>query len=906
MIPDGVFQLQLLATKYQAPNDPPVLVQRPLLRERLDQFLSTSHVLVRAPAGYGKSTLLADWYRRGQHEVEERVWISLDADDEDPALFWAYFMGAFKDAGSSVGDLAFSLLHGSEPVPLQTILATLVNDLVASGINRTVILDDAHLIEDESTLSGLLFLLERLPDTVRLIMGTRSEPSLPLARLRLSGKLRDIDAKDLAFELDEAESYLDAFAGFGLREGPDSRASSSDSDFRALIARKTEGWIAGLQMAALTFRYGSTDVQRYEAFSGSSRQIYDFLLEEVLERQPPETRDFLLATSVLPVLSGALCDRVMDGSGSADLLESLHRANMFVISLDEEQRRYRYHHLFAEVLRARLKRQKPVLLPALHRRAASWFQEAGDLVHAIPHALEADDVQMAADLVECFWRETDRRYQPRTWLDKAQRLPESVFADRPVLNLGMGWAMLDTGKIDRGEHFLDRVDELRDHPAPRVSDLDTYATLEAFLATGRAFIAQARSDWEATKHYAERALELLPEHESGYRGFPLVILALARMRNGDLNGSFRYFIQASDQFEHAGDRLFHHASLVVHGRIRRMQGLLADARILLEDALSVMRARFGEQGPQIVRALLALARVAADEGEADEARSILTQVKDVIGDDADLQRRALIVEAEVLELEGQYEQALATLAQADEHPASDLIPDPTPIPLLRARLHARSSDNRRVEALLRDVSDAIQNNGNVPWTDQASRRLLVQLRLDSENAGTQSLMTAAQCRQEAEKAERDGRLIDQVEWLLLAASILGQGSDEELARLEASRAIEIAHRHHLVRCCVTAPHRPDLVRELVGEIDDEFSRRVLYLMGVSMEDSQDSGPESLTDRESEVLELIAEGLKNQDIADRLFISLATVKRHIANVYAKMEVGSRTEAVRAARLKGWIR
>lgn len=905
MIPAGVFELQLLVTKYQAPIDPPVLVEREPLRERLDTYLSTSHVLVRAPAGYGKSTLLADWYRRGRHRVEERVWISLDAEDDDPALFWAYFMGAFKDAGSSVGDLAFSLLHGSEPVPLPTILATFVNDLVASGIQRTVILDDLHLIEDESTLTGLLFLLERLPDTIRLILGSRSEPSLPLAKLRLSGRLQDVHAEDLAFDVEEAESYLEAFSGSRPVIGSEPKASHGQSDIRTLIARKTEGWIAGLQMAALTFRYGSADAQRYEAFSGSSRQIYDFLLEEVLDQQPPETRDFLLATSILPFLSGALCDRLMDGSGSAELLESLHRANMFVVSLDEEQQRYRYHHLFAEVLQARLKRQKPVLLPALHRRAASWFEDEGDLVHAIPHALEADDAQLAADLVECFWRETDRRFQARTWLDKAERLPESVFTDRPVLNLGMGWALLDIGKIDRAERFLDRVDELRDHPAPRVKDQDTYAALEAFLASARGFIAQVRGDWEATKHHAERALALLPEHEVAYRGIPLVILALARMRNGDLSGSFRYFLQASDQFEQAGDRLFHHASLVMHGDIRRMQGLLADARVLLEGALPILKGGFGDQGPQVVRARLALARVAVEEGDTEEARSILTHLSSMTGQDPDVLRQILTVDAAIQELEGNPEQALATLATAEEHPSNDRIPDPTPVPFLRARLLARCGDTRRAEALLRDVSDAMQNNGTVPWTDQAAHRLLAQLKLASGNAGNTSIVSVAQCRQEAEKAEKDGRMIDRVEWLLLAASLLGQASDEDGAREKACRAIETAREHHLVRCCATTQHRPDLVRELIGEIDDGFSRRVHYLMGVSVADMQKSGTEALTDREAEILGLIAEGLKNQEIADRLFISVATVKRHIANVYAKMEVRNRTEAVREARLKGWI-
>ena len=905
MVPGGVAQLQLLATKYHVQGDPLVMIPRPHLRSRLDVSLSTSHVLVRAPAGYGKSTLLADWYRKGAHPVKDRVWISLDPEDQARSQFWAYFMGAFRDEDSTVGDLAFSLLHGSEPVPLQTILASFVNDLVAARIERTVILDDLHLVENEETLAGLLFLIERLPESVRLILGTRSEPAIPLARMRSSGKLRDLGVGDLEFDKAEAESYLEEFLRFQQGARGARREVTLNPDVVNVLSRQTEGWIAGLQMAALSVQTGEGNSGTIDGFSGSTREVYDFLLEEVLEQQSPETREFLLATSILPFLSGPLCDSVTGGSGSADLLESLHRANLFVVPLDDVAHRYRYHHLFSEVLQARLQRQLPGLQPAFHRRAASWFSDQGDLARAIPHALESGDVQLSADLVELFWRETDRRFQPRIWLDKARQLPGFVFEDRPVLNLGMGWALLDTSEIDDGERYLDQARSLLDHPSPKVSDQETFESLEAFLSAAYAFVGQARGDWEATKRHAERALELLPDHESAYRGIPLVILGLARLRTGQLEQAFPYFSDAADQFQRAGDTLFHHASLYMRGEIRLMQGYLAEARVHLESACSVIEA--GSSGPsyRLTQTQLALVQAVLEEGDAEGARARLIPIMEREVKAPDLKRRLLVLEAGILEMEGHPAKSLEVLVRADQYPPSPRTPEPVSVSLLRARLLAKRGDYRQAAALVADHGADNEPEKPADWTLHGAMRLLMHLDLESGIGLNERDAISTRCAQEADDAEKDGRLIDVVEWLLLATAVLSKSSRTE-AEQHARRAIRLATKHHMVRCCATTIHDSDVFREVLAEADDEFSRRVLYFLGASVQETDASGPDALSERETEILGLIVDGLKNQEIADRLFISVATVKRHIANVYGKMGVRNRTAAIKEARMKGWLR
>ena len=379
----------LVETKFFHPRPRQGLVPRP----RLDQVLGTRRTrltLVSAPAGFGKTTLLASWLAEAtDSEVGTRriAWVSLDEADTGAAAFWSYVLTALDRAAPGAGAEALDLLGAGQPV--ETVLATVLNELSVLPDDVDLVLDDYHLAESPEVQPGVAFLLEHLPPQVHLVISTRADPALPLARLRARGELTEVRAADLRFTRDEAAAYLADATGLEL----------DAHDVEALEAR-TEGWIASLQLAAISLRDRDDPSRFIAGFAGDDRYVVDYLVEEVLDRQPEDVRDFLLGTAILERLTGPLCDAVTETSGGGQMLESLERRNLFVVPLDDQRRWYRYHHLFADVLQAHLLGEHPDRVAGLHRRASTWFQDADEPLDAVRHALAAGDVARAADLVE--------------------------------------------------------------------------------------------------------------------------------------------------------------------------------------------------------------------------------------------------------------------------------------------------------------------------------------------------------------------------------------------------------------------------------------------------------------------------------------------------------------------------
>jgi LuxR family maltose regulon positive regulatory protein len=352
----------LITTKLRPPRTRPNLVARPRLREALDLGEGCPLTLVSAPAGFGKTTLLAEWLEE-RSEVEAVAWVSLEASDNDPARFLAYLVGGLREVGGGIREGVLSSLNSPEPPLMEVVVGVLVNDLAEAGRGLTVVLDDYHEIHSESVHEAVSLLLEHLPENVRLVIASRTDPPLPLPRLRARGQMAELRAADLRFTPEEASAFLGDAMGLAL----------SAEDVAALEGI-TEGWIAALQLAALSMQ-DREDVSGFVgSFSGSNRHVLDFLAEEVLERRPEEVREFLLATSVLERMSAPLCDTLTGRSGGQEMLKSLERKNLFVVALDNERRWYRYHHLFADFLRGRLKREDPGLVGELHLRTSAWYE----------------------------------------------------------------------------------------------------------------------------------------------------------------------------------------------------------------------------------------------------------------------------------------------------------------------------------------------------------------------------------------------------------------------------------------------------------------------------------------------------------------------------------------------------
>ena len=382
----------LLQTKLFVPRSRRGLVPRPRLTERLDRGAASKLMLVSAPAGFGKTTLLAEWLAAGPARPTKEpsaAWLSLDRGDNDPATFWTYVIAALQTVAPGVGADTLTLLQEPQPAPIESVLTTLLNDLGAIASDIVLVLDDYHVIDARDVQDGMAFLLDHLPPQLHLVIASRADPALPLARLRARGELVEVRAAELRFTPDEAAAYLNEMMGLAL----------TAQDVAALEGR-TEGWIAALQLAALSIQ-GRDDVAGFIAgFAGDDRYIVDYLAEEVLQRLPEHVQDFLLQTSILDRLSGPLCDAVTGQGGGKAMLEALERGNLFLVPLDDRRRWYRYHHLFAEVLQARLLDEQHHHVPDLHRRASAWYEQNGEQSEAIRHALAAEDFERAADLVE--------------------------------------------------------------------------------------------------------------------------------------------------------------------------------------------------------------------------------------------------------------------------------------------------------------------------------------------------------------------------------------------------------------------------------------------------------------------------------------------------------------------------
>src|SRR4051794_8043929 len=379
----------LLETKLYLPTPRPGMVPRGRLAERLKAGSSSTLVLVSAPAGFGKTTLLAEWLAAGLATDDGvAAWVSLDAGDNVPATFWTYVVSALRKVCPSVGATALELLAAPQPPPVETVLTTVINDL--GGLNHDVVLvlDDYHVVEAVEIHGGIAYLFDHRPPQLHTVIAGRADPPLPLARLRARGELVEVRAADLRFTAEETSAYLNNAMGLDI-----------DAGGVTALEERTEGWIAALKLAALSMQGRDDQAGFISGFTGDDRYVVDYLVEEVLQRQPDDIRDFLLRTAVLDRLHGALCDAVTGHPGGRALLQRLDRSNLFLVPLDDRREWYRYHHLFADVLHARLLDEQPLLVPDLHRRASHWHADRGDSASAIGHALAAGEPDLAADLI---------------------------------------------------------------------------------------------------------------------------------------------------------------------------------------------------------------------------------------------------------------------------------------------------------------------------------------------------------------------------------------------------------------------------------------------------------------------------------------------------------------------------
>ena len=662
----------LLQTKLYIPPTRANMVVRPRLLKKLNEGLQQGKLtLASASAGFGKTTTITAWLAQLDRPVG---WVSLDEDDSDPQQFFSYVAAAtrpFPDISPTLPTLLQS------PQPAKTLAAALVNDLAALATSCLLVLDDYHLVESAEIDRALAFLLDHMPPNLHLVITSRSDPGFPLSRLRARHQLTELRADDLRFTQEEAAQFLQQSMNITL----------SPEQITALENR-TEGWVAGLQMAALSMQNREDVTNFIDNFTGSHRFIMDYLLEEVLHQQSVEVQKFLLETAVLSQLCADLCDAVRQlPSTSQQILEQLETDNIFLIPLDNERRWYRYHHLFADLLRQRLQQQHSDAIAELNGRASQWYENNGQEIKAIQHALAANDAARVADLLELAWPTFDGTFQTAAWLNWANTLPDELVRDRPVLGVAYAWAFLNDGDMEAADAHLCAVEECLQQPSPQIVVVDDaqFQTLPASIASARAYLSQALGDIPDSVRHARRALDLLPADDHLRRGPAVSLLALAHWANGELAAAHDAMGAAMTGFEKAGNLYFAISGAYVLADLRITQGRLGDAVQTYEYFLRLAAVGDGEELPGAVHLYLGLAELSHQRGQPQEAATYLQRGQEISErSKRPLRwRRAL---ARIKASQGDYTAALALLDEVDQLYYQSPLPDDRPIAADRARV----------------------------------------------------------------------------------------------------------------------------------------------------------------------------------------------------------------------------
>jgi LuxR family transcriptional regulator, maltose regulon positive regulatory protein len=876
------FQMPILTTKLAMPSARPNMVVRPRLTARLAKSGQHRLTVVIAPAGWGKSSLVSQWCRQTE-EARRVAWVSLDTGDNDPIRFLLYLIAALNAVAPGVGEGASNLLQTPQNPSLDSALTILLNDLHALEQTVTLVLDDYHAIEAQAVHDALIFLVEHLPPTLRLVIATRVDPPLPLSRLRVRGQLVELRAADLRFIREEIEAFLNQVMGLTL----------SGDDCARLEAR-TEGWIAGLQLAALSLQSAADSSAFLDSFTGSNRYIIDYLLEEVLAHQPETVQTFLLQTSLLDRFCGPLCEAVTEQTGGQAQLERLEAANLFLIPLDEERRWYRYHHLFADALRARLDRQA-VNVAELHRRAADWL-ERNDLSHeAVTHALRGQHWEMAADLIEKHGDEAWRRGEQHTLGQWLQALPEATLHSRPVLLVFQARAYLYHLNLDAAEPLIQKLTETLDTRKGQA--------IQGRVCTLQAHLARLRGQSEGSLQFALRALEFLPAEEAFWRAATHLSLGAHHYHSGSIEAAETEFRACLEDAITAGDTHMALLSLYACGVIREHQGECEAAVVQYQCALDYANALRIPQAVATALSYAGLGRIAYERNDLTTARLmaeatleqrnhvyvipgyvLLVQLNQVAGN----QKALLAALNDLMELARRSGlasfQSLADATHILFHPdrgnrmAAWLATYPGKIITMPAPLLTHEED------VFIELTQA--------------RLLLAQGKAEEVSSRLESLLARFL------KQGRHGSAVEVRALLAVAYQRLGS-LDRALAILQP--ALELAAKEGYFRVFLEAVQGivPVLRHAVAKGIALEHINGLLQAFGSASSTQTTSGETfasvaMLSERELEVLRLVAAGLSNPQIAEQLFLSVGTVKRHVYNIYGKLEVTGRVEAITRAR------
>lgn len=909
---------ELLTTKLFVPRPRKNLVSRPRLVERLNAGLVKKLTLISAPAGFGKTTLLSEWIPQSPRCV---TWLSLDNDDNDPVKFWAYFIKSLQELRQELGAGAFSLLQSPEALPLNSILTNLINDIASFPDEFSIVLDDYHFIESQSIHQAVTFLIEHQPANMHFVITTRIDPPLPLARLRAKDQLIELRANDLRFTLAETAAFLNHATELSL-----------SIDEVATLEARTEGWVAGLQIAALSMQ-GQKGVSKFiQTLSGSHRHIIGYLADEVLNQQPTATVNFLLQTSILDRLCGSLCDALTGRADGQTSLEYLEHANLFVIPLDDEGKWYRYHHLFAEVLRTRLQQSHDVQISELHKRASKWL-ELNDLVpEAISHSLAAKDFENAALLIEMVgmvqFSQPIIELSLKAWL---AALPNQIIESNPKLLLVLAWQLFIQVDMPASSHAVDKAERALQQTQSQLPAHDAQ-NLRGAIAAMRAFTnAYTRApdpDW-ILKWTGSALTDLAPD-EINFRGLAAAAAAAAYLKRSDLAQAEQMFALSVSAGQSAENVYMLSAAIFNLTLVMRMRGRWHEAIARCQEMLEFIADHKAKYFSSVGLIYLSIADLLRETNQTSKAQQFVNEGKAYIDRSTnsayDIFCRVVMAHIEQAQLE--WDAALGLLAEVtllmQKQPGMwyhDLLPAmEAQIQLMRGDLAPAfrwAQMTKWEEGPL--ISTA--TTWEMVWQYEHLRLVRAQIFIaQGRVTGDVRLLqdTLAYLERQQTAADTSG-----LEWFRIKLFILRALCDECLGETKQSmdlleRALLAAVSESFIRVFVDEgePMRLLLLdfrsrskKRSNRDLDNESFRLLSYTdkllaafpqTAPSKQPKPGLTPEPLSERELEILYLIASGRSNREIAEQLILAQSTVKWYINSLYGKLGAKSRTHALALAR------